>query len=269
MPSTESNPTVKTKKAIDFSNTPGHKRVSLSASRPASLAAPTVAPRLNKAAAARLSGVNGNDATKVSPTIAAVAPPVAARKPIDFSNTPGHKRMSLTTSSIKSLQAPTLAPRANLASQARTSIGGDAIRPVLTTKTVVKAKVPSGKENEIRKPIDFSNTPGHKRPSSSFAISSLNQPTIVPRINTAAKKRLSVGAVAPPSAFKGVPAVQSHRARPASAGANAISAQAKAAALRVSRPASRSSISGAAHQDGTFPRANIRARAAPPSSFRM
>lgn len=275
--SSEADTAVKTRKPIDFSNTPGHKRASLSSCRPASLAAPVVAPRLNKAASARLSSINGNEADKGSHLGSSVSsaqsssPPasVATRKAIDFSNTPGHKRMSLTTSSIKSLQAPTLAPRANLASQARTSVGAPTggIRAddvVNRRQSISRANDDNGKENQARKPVDFSNTPGHKRPSSGFAISSLAQPTIVPRSNAAATKRLSMGGVAP-SSFKGIPPVQPQSTRPVSMGGSA--SKLLSASLRSARLASRGSMP-AAHQDGAFPRSAMRA-AAPPSSFRV
>ncbi|PWN36111.1 uncharacterized protein FA14DRAFT_160979 [Meira miltonrushii] len=262
----ESGSSVKERKPVDFSNTPGHKRVSTGGFKLASLAAPAVAPRLNKAAAARTGGHSGSASTQ-SPERIRVQRPASVsygsetnksdspivRKQIDFSNTPGHKRASMSTSTLKSLQAPSIVPRGNRASLAR--VGGNANdasssperRSGTNGKTTITAADTTGKENRSgrtsvtstqtnklpsgrlsvastttrdvrtisgrasvastrdareRKPIDFSNTPGHKRASQSISIASLAQPTIAPRSNSAAQKRLSVGA-APSKASTG------------------------------------------------------------------
>lgn len=231
----------KERKPIDFSNTPGHKRQPTSTSRPASLAAPTLAPRLNKIAAARLGEtINEKVASARSTTSNS---PDQARKPVDYSDTPGHKRMSIGPSSIKSLQAPTLAPRANRVSMSR--LGGSLDLPpksTITKSEPLRASVKAvGKENQIRREVDYSNTPGHKRVSTGAAIASLAQPSITPRINATARKRLSMS-VGPVSDMD----VKSQTAR----------------------PSSRSSMSGA-HQDGFQPRLSMRASQGPPSSFRM
>lgn len=258
-----SAPPVKERKPIDYSNTPGHKRASTGV-KLASLATPSVAPRLNKVAAARVSAGMGSTAgasmagratpatgsTRTSPTSirparpssvisgvsshASSVSPNAIRKPVDFSNTPGHKRASMSSSSLKSLQAPTIAPRGNRTSLARGGVGqaeeqkGQALQSPVVQKVQRKVAVvprPSGKESDTpgssvreRKPVDYSNTPGHKRASQSVSsIASLGQPSIVPRSNAATQKRLSAGGAdatvapsgrmsfrgaAPPSSFR-------------------------------------------------------------------
>lgn len=261
---TEVKSIVKEKKAVDYSNTPGHKRVSLSAAspRPASLAAPTVMPRLNKAATARLSNYgeqerDGHSSTAPSSirTSSCSISPTAIRKPIDFSGTPGHKRVSLSTSTIKSLQAPTLAPRSNRASIGRT--GG----ALVDGASIANISVKSDKEVKQKKIVDYSNTPGHKRASTGVSISSLAQPSIAPRINAAAMKRMSIGAILASDAAT----AQLAKPRPMVTNGNMNSSSAATS----SRPSSRVSLSSA-HQDGALPRnAPIRRNAAPPSSFRM
>lgn len=262
----ESGSSVKERKPIDFSNTPGHKRVSTGGFKLASLAAPAVAPRLNKAAAARTGGQLASASTQSTMRIPRPASVTTGsgsnksesptvRKQIDFSNTPGHKRASMSTSTLKSLQAPSIVLRGNRASLAR--VGGNAndassssdrgsgtngktVQATNTTSQAIstgkenrsgrasvasardtkvtsgrlsvasttrdsrinsgRASVSSTRDSRERKPIDFSNTPGHKRSSHSISIASLAQPLIAPRSNAAAQKRLSVGAAPSASA---------------------------------------------------------------------
>ena len=275
---------MKERKPIDFSNTPGHKRVSTGGFKLASLAAPAVAPRLNKAAAARTGAQSVYTSSTQSPSLIRTQRPASVasgsdknapivRKQIDFSNTPGHKRASMSSSTLKSLQAPSIVPRGNRASLARVGGGGGnaidasslpenrsgtngkttnpATNNIGQTMSIGKenrssiekgenkilsgrhsvastttrdnriysgrASVASTREGRERKEIDFSNTPGHKRANHSISIASLAQPTIAPRSNAAAQKRLSVGAApsatansgrmtirngAPPSSFR-------------------------------------------------------------------
>lgn len=95
---------------------------------PKSLAKPTLGPRMNKAAAARM-GIEVETSA-----------PVREKRPVDFSVTPGHKRAS-TGIQLASLAAPTIAPRQNKASQART--GGGSPEKAL------------GGPAKERKPVDF------------------------------------------------------------------------------------------------------------------
>ncbi|CDS01676.1 hypothetical protein [Sporisorium scitamineum] len=91
---------------------------------PVSLKAPSIAPRLNKAALARQGGSSeaGHAAVTRRPASAAghVFPSTSGgtgqarpRKQVDFSTTPGHKRLSLVgQSSIASIAPPSIAPQA-------------------------------------------------------------------------------------------------------------------------------------------------------------
>lgn len=165
------------RKEIDFAGTPGHKRASLSLSIP-SLAAPSLAPRQKRASLAR---------TQPSAT-----PPTENRQSptkADFTSVPGHKRASLSLS-IPSLAAPTMAPRQNRASLARTRPStANAASPAPSPM-----RNPAEKENKPQhEPTDFAKVPGHKRNSLSFALASLKQPAIQPRLNKAAGARIGAG----------------------------------------------------------------------------
>lgn len=294
----DTSPTAtKTRKPVDFSSTPGHKRLSTSGPRPASLAAPTVAPRLNKAAAARQSQ-GGAGAVPPTTTTASSSSARAsshgsqasseskgaalARKPVDFSNTPGHKRHSMVgASQLKSLQAPSVAPRLNKASAARQGAGATApsaassaaasaaastspsrtraASAMSTSRASLSASTTtSSPATKERKPVDFSNTPGHKRASNSFSVASLQKPTIAPRSNAASARRLSVGGVGNNAAASTSPAKGgAPSSRPGSSLAG--------------RPSSRISSSGP-HQDGAsqhLSQSQSRSAKAPPSSYRF
>lgn len=210
------------RKEFDFSNTPGHKRLSLTAvgrTSIASIAPPAIAPRQNRASMSRITG-----STPSQPSVTSVSkgPPsaykpivsgrdrssslstpgseVRERKPISFDQTPGHKRASLSLS-IPSLAAPSLAPRQNRASLARTrpSLPTPAVvsprsstKPLPSPQTRVESKKEGEKENRR---TDFATIPGHKRQSLSFSLTSLKQPSIMPRLNKAAGARIGAGGV--------------------------------------------------------------------------
>ncbi|KAJ9479678.1 hypothetical protein PHBOTO_003166 [Pseudozyma hubeiensis] len=196
------------RKQVDFSNTPGHKRHSLIGKTTiASIAPPTIAPRQNRASMSRIQPQTlatasprptSGDAASAPPSsfkgaslvgrtgssstsTASVSTPQSAshrdRTPIDFTATPGHKRTSLSLS-IPSLAAPSLAPRQNRASLARTQPPG-AASPRRTEKSSAKT--------------DFTAVAGHKRSSLSFSLSSLRAPSIEPRLNRAAGVRMGMG----------------------------------------------------------------------------
>lgn len=315
----------KERKPVDFSNTPGHKRSSLGASQLASLMAPAVAPRLNKAATARVSmggnpGSSGRTCKTPSGTPSNVGIPTqperrqssvgstgsaapdgaqaAMRTSVDFfSNTPGHKRASLS-SGLKSLQTPTIAPRGNRTSLSRGGTAGaeDASnawtlpQPKASSSPAKPRASPrasgrpqsslglagqgANKENgdrnagnvlrRERQPVDYSNTPGHKRTATSHTIASLAQPTIAPRSNVATQRRLSVGAGGP-----GAPP----RPRPSS-----VLGTSAAVPGNVSRPASRTGYGATPSSHGgrgggaaatAVPTKRSTRPAAPPTSFRM
>lgn len=104
---------------------------------PKSLSKPSLLPKLNKAAAARMGIEVENTANNVR-----------EKKEIDYSNTPGHKRASVGIK-LASLSAPTIVPRENRASQARTGNGnGNGMSPQKETRN-------GGSPVKERKPVDF------------------------------------------------------------------------------------------------------------------
>lgn len=232
------------RKEVDFSSTPGHrnKRSSLSAVQLASLRPPTIAPRTNKAAMARVSGVGGGAATtshharsasaslaatsgRTSPVKHAIAvkqPGASAiapeRRPIDFSNTPGHKRASLSgTTTVAALAAPKIVPRTNLAAMRRLSHGGVA--------------------------------PSPQKLAASTAAAATNAPPAQLRARPASSLAFNAGTDS------------------GSASANA----AKPSAHRTARPSSSAGVrqSSLPHQDGAENTATRPRNKAPPSSFRL
>ncbi|SOV02097.1 uncharacterized protein UDID_04987 [Ustilago sp. UG-2017a] len=221
------------RKQVDFSNTPGHKRLSLAGASVGSIAPPSIAPRQNRASLGRISGSTPSSYTTTNSSGTRGGPPSAyrsnlvgrgratsltssfgegqrERQPISFDQTPGHKRTSLSLS-IPSLAAPSMAPRQNRASLARThpslphttnnntsvvSPSGSA-KPLPVTRTAgVRGGESEGeKENQT---TDYAKVPGHKRHSFSFSLASLKQPTIQPRLNKAAGARMRAVGVGEP-----------------------------------------------------------------------
>ncbi|KAF9533126.1 hypothetical protein CPB83DRAFT_805989 [Crepidotus variabilis] len=100
-------PVSKERLAQTFANVPGHKRNSTIAV--ASTAAPTIAPRMTKAASLRLGH------SPIAPPIRQRSVTVEAKK--TFEGIPGHKRRE--TISVASIKAPTVAPRLNKSSALR------------------------------------------------------------------------------------------------------------------------------------------------------
>lgn len=187
---------VREKKQVDYSNTPGHKRST--SIQVASTAAPTIAPRQTRASMSRItahtgspapSGQNattpgrGNRTTSITSveTNSSAGSGERERRPVDYSSTPGHKRNSLSLN-IPSLAKPSMAPRANRASLARTGGAEQAVSPS-----------PEKEKENHHKQDPYVNTPGHKRRSMTFNLASLQAPTIVPRSNNAANARIAAG----------------------------------------------------------------------------
>ncbi|TIC22905.1 hypothetical protein E3Q11_04033 [Wallemia mellicola] len=99
--------------------------------------------------------------------------------PVDFGNTPGHKRQSLALD-VKSVKAPSITPRQTCASRLRTG----------SESQESNEKVPTRRPS-----VDtFANTPGHKR-TLSIPVKSINSPSIAARENrssTLRSKRMSI-----------------------------------------------------------------------------
>lgn len=105
-------PVTKERLAQTFANVPGHKRAETISV--ASTAAPTIAPRMTRAAALRLGIAPTPQPTR---TRSATTDDISARKDT-FEGVPGHKRRE--SISVASVKAPTVAPRLNKSASLRT-----------------------------------------------------------------------------------------------------------------------------------------------------
>lgn len=94
--------------AETFANVPGHKRAESIAV--ASTAAPTIAPRMTRAASLRIGGQSPSSPVKRAPS-AAEKKVISINEKETFQGVPGHKRRETIT--VASTQAPTVAPRTN------------------------------------------------------------------------------------------------------------------------------------------------------------
>lgn len=193
---------------LSNSNTPGHRRLS-TGPKPSSLAAPTILPRSNKAAAARGGRVEGEISSSMieSPSRQRLSSTPAhsssaatsnssinsststsseqrTRKEVDYSNTPGHRRQSLSNISIASLSQPSIPPRSNNAANARLRRG--------SVGSLQDLENSNSNSNVGR--IDLSN--GY-RPSSRQSVSSDAH-----QDGTMASSRKKIGGNAPPSSYR-------------------------------------------------------------------
>lgn len=302
---TSSASPVRARKEVDFGNTPGHKRQSIGgASAIASLAKPTIAPRQNRASLARTGGPAPASQRAVGPrpsssstsagSSSSPGKPSAPRQSFNLASlkpptiAPRSNRAAVARGGVVAgdgsdevVRSPSPnkenRPRSSLAMNGRASVVATA-RP----SSPVKAET-----NRERRPVDFSATPGHKRASNSFSIAALAAPKIAPRSNLAASRRLSVGGVgvgatAAARVQNGNAAPSGHRPASSLSGAAMISSR-PGVGRGAARPASSAGVrsstaNGAAHQDGHSPATAasallhhqpLRARANPPSSFRV
>lgn len=293
----------KVKKEIDFSDTPGHrnKRSSLSAVTLASLKPPSIAPRTNKAAMARL-GSGGVVTTNAAQQNRAAA--------LDALSGGGAKSPTMM------IQGQAVRPQMH--HRARSSVSFSSTSASASdgrtspVKHAISTKQPQPQNAmmdptspRVRKPVDFSNTPGHKRTSMSGAtpVASLAAPKIAPRTNLAAQRRLSHGGVGAGAGAGATTAGQKKVQRPSTSSGAGSSVNAQLQARSSSslafnsktpttatagmgmggvhgkpmsaRPSSSAGIRqahGPPHQDGaenTRPRRVGGNGTAPPSSFRL
>ncbi|KAG8909941.1 hypothetical protein FRC01_006634 [Tulasnella sp. 417] len=224
LPSPKRSPASKESIARTFENVPGHKRAI--AINVASVGAPTIAPRANRAQALR----TGQIETKVDPLkrTTARAPNSPERLKEIFADVPGHKRRQ--TIAVASTAPPTIAPRATRASVLRTGQGDTSppksrVKPRASTtggprpstagastssrtpKPLAEAPlVEEEPEPVVKNP--FEGVPGHKR-SETIEVPSTRPPSATPRINRSAALRMAQkeaaasggSSKAPPSAF--------------------------------------------------------------------
>lgn len=192
----------------------------------ASVAAPTIAPRVNRAQALR----TGQIETKVDPLKRTTArqPNSPERLKEIFADVPGHKRRQ--TIAVASTAPPAITPRPTRASALRTG-QGDASPPKARVKpraSTTAARRPStagaSTSSRTSKPLlaapsleeepqpevknTFEGVPGHKR-STTIEVASTRPPSTTPRINRSAALRMAQkeaaasggSSKAPPSAF--------------------------------------------------------------------
>ncbi|CAO1621119.1 unnamed protein product [Jaminaea pallidilutea] len=249
---------VRERKPVDFANTPGHRRQSLAGSfNLASLKAPAIAPRSNRTAIAR-GGMSSANETGRSESASATTRSLSPEK----ENRPKRQTPSATATTSVIGQKPFAA--ADKATAAPATLAGGEARPLSPTKATVRE----------RQPVDFSNTPGHKRTQSSFTVASLAAPKIVPRTNLATTRRLSIGSVGgaasrPSSSLGG----NNNAKAPASLPASSLSKQNAGQTREQTRPASSAGIrSQTVKRNGSEPHGIVapplRSRAFPPSAFK-
>lgn len=175
---------------LTATQTPGHKRSAPVGPPPVSLRQPAHAPRSNRAAEARKrkSLISTVPMPRVStPDTSASPPRERERKEVDFSSTPGHRRASIQgLAPVPSLRPPLIAPRANSASNARA-----AQKDLTHARQATQEERKDGQGERVRKLVDFSTTPGHRRASLHLPrLPSLRPPSITPKLNASTEARL-------------------------------------------------------------------------------
>lgn len=177
---------------LTAAQTPGHKRSAPVGPPPVSLRQPAHAPRSNRAAEARKrkSLISTVPMPRVSTPDTSASPPrerERERKEVDFSSTPGHRRASIQgLAPVPSLRPPLIAPRANSASNARA-----AQKDLTHARQATQEERKDGQGERVRKLVDFSTTPGHRRASLHLPrLPSLRPPSITPKLNASTEARL-------------------------------------------------------------------------------
>ncbi|KAF9817301.1 hypothetical protein IEO21_03561 [Rhodonia placenta] len=170
--------------------TPNGKALFKARPVPATIATPTIVPRMSRASALR-AGLPVEKAER--------APPTKERLAKTFANVPGHKRSETIT--VASTAPPVVAPRMTRAASLR--MGQKSAES--PRKSIVPAA--NGKPNgtvasandTAAKRATFDGVPGHKR-RESIPVSSTKPPTVPPRTNRSASLR-QMKEAAPPSSF--------------------------------------------------------------------
>ncbi|KAG8966943.1 hypothetical protein FRC03_011014 [Tulasnella sp. 419] len=149
---------------------------------PATIAVPSIAPRLSRAAALR-AGLPVQEKRRSLATKESIAK--------TFENVPGHKRAA--TISVASTAAPTIPPRQTRASALRTSTAGQDVKKGPVKKEPTRPRGPNSPE---RIQQIFANVPGHKR-RQTIAVTSTAPPPIAPRPTRASMLRTGQGDASP------------------------------------------------------------------------
>ncbi|KAH6918135.1 hypothetical protein BKA70DRAFT_1366498 [Coprinopsis sp. MPI-PUGE-AT-0042] len=251
--------------AETFANVPGHKRSQTISV--ASTAAPTIAPRMTKAASLRLG-------KPVAPVVKRSATTDDVAKKPTFEGVPGHKRRE--TISVASIKPPTLAPRLNKSSELRTQ--KDQPAPPTSFRgsapTLARRASSSGSLS-VPKPPSRPASQTSSRPS---LAPSASAPTVrpAPRASSVAGTRPRPSSVAasrktdePSRNGDQAPAAPGKpRPRPSSIGAPTIAPKMnKSAALRAAKMEAEAQAAAAAIAKKKG--GSMRIKAAPPSSFKV
>ncbi|KAI0354916.1 hypothetical protein OH77DRAFT_371468 [Trametes cingulata] len=165
---------------------PGFKARAL----PPTHAAPSIVPRMSKAAALR-AGIPVETPKR--------APPSKERLAQTFANVPGHKRSETIT--VASVAPPAVAPRMTRAASLRLGIKlEEKPRRPATSGGAGASSGKSAEEPKKDPKQTFEGVPGHKR-RETIAVPSTRPPTVAPRLNRSAALRQQKEA-APPSSFQ-------------------------------------------------------------------
>ncbi|KZV65301.1 hypothetical protein PENSPDRAFT_690007 [Peniophora sp. CONT] len=187
-----------------FANTPGHKRATSIAV--ASTAAPTVAPRMTRAASLRLGlepapPISRRPSTASGGTSAAASPALERKQ--TFENVPGHKR-SETISVASTVKPPSIAPRLNKSAALRAAKDALTAAPPSSFKSGTTRAPGLSRSNSLssigRSPSTTPARPTSARPPS---VTAQRPPSATPNRtlsqSTSAVPRMGR---APPSSFK-------------------------------------------------------------------
>ncbi|ESK90481.1 thioredoxin domain-containing protein 6 [Moniliophthora roreri MCA 2997] len=262
-------PPTKEQTAKAFENVPGHKRAGTISV--ASTAAPTIAPRMTKAAALRL-GIQPPTTERKKPSVA------DTERKGSFEGVPGHKRRE--TISVASVAAPTIVPRGNKSASLR--LQKDSAPPSsFMFRGPSEPKLPglsrSNSQASIGRPVSQASAQPPSRPGtatlprrSSVAPSNTSRPASAMKMNSASSVTKVNGHNAPStsSAAGSTASAKAEdkskpRPRPSSVGAPTIAPRTnKSAALRAAKKEQEAAAAAAAAKK------NARmSRGPPPSSM--
>ncbi|TFK40793.1 hypothetical protein BDQ12DRAFT_680037 [Crucibulum laeve] len=278
-PATPRAPVTKERLAQTFANVPGHKRSGTISV--ASTAAPTIAPRMTRAASLRL----GQE--PVAPQIKKRSLTNEENPKSTFEGVPGHKRRE--SIAVASSKAPTVAPRLNKSAALRQQQKDQAPPTSFMFRAGSAPKVPGLSRTTSQDSIGSSSKPSKPPRPSTAPQASVKAPTPASRYAVSMSRSSSAAGVRPrpslapkaSSATNGVsPAEPKPKPRPSSAAPGGAPAKSKprpsmAAAPSIAPRTNRSAALRAAKQEAENAAAAAaaakkgpRPSKAPPSSFK-
>ncbi|TFK24944.1 hypothetical protein FA15DRAFT_381861 [Coprinopsis marcescibilis] len=243
-------PVTKERHAETFANVPGHKRSSTISV--ASTAAPTIAPRMTRAASLRLGVVP----PPVIKKRAQSSDDTSINKPT-FEGVPGHKRRE--TISVASIKPPTMAPRLNKSSALRVQKDKEQGPPTAFRNSTTVRPVSRSSSSDNLAPKTPVTAPVRTRPSSSAAKNPPAPRATGPRASSVAAVRPKDEGADRPASVSAKP-----RPRPSSISGPSIAPRTnRSAALRAAKQEAEQAAAAAAAA-----KKNNRLSRVPPSSFR-